>query len=453
MALEYYTPGVYVEEVSSGSKNITAVPSSILGFIGEANQGVTNKVFMITSWDQYFDEFIGYKEIDKVTPRGTVVKDSSNNIVKEQSPNFKSTHLDWSVYTFFSNGGGKCYIVNVRPSTLESKSESSNTSSTDNKNDFKPKTSPLLGSQSKKSFDLMNAIIGNDGGPSKRTGIHCFKDADEISIISAPGVIKASIQQEILIYCENHNIFSILDAPESFSDLKSYGLSEDLSGLSQLSSKCASKQAAIYFPWINVYNPETKKDISLPPSGFIAGIYSRVDNQRGVHKAPANEVVRLATSLAYTISDKEQETLNQKGINCIRNFSDMGIRVWGARTTICAIDSEWKYINVRRLFNLIEKSIEEGTKWAVFEPNVSLLWTKIRSNINSFLNRIYNSGALAGNSAQDAFYVKCDASTNSQDNIDAGIVTIEIGIAPVKPAEFIVFKISQKSPGAEEAAE
>lgn len=451
MALEYYTPGVYVEEISSNTKNITAVPSSILGFIGESNRGVDNKAFMVTSWDKYFDEFIGYTEIDKVTPRGTVVKDSSNNVVKELTPNFKSTHLDWAVYTFFSNGGGKCYIVNVKPNNI--KMQKDEILDIAKKLDTKAKT-PLTGTSiSNKSFDLINAIIGNNGGPGKRTGLHCFKDADEISIISAPGVIKEAIQQEILSYCESHNIFSILDAPKSFSDLKDYGLAEDLTGLSELSSKCASKQAAIYFPWINVYNPETKKDILLPPSGFVAGIYSRVDNQRGVHKAPANEVVRLATSLAYTLSDKEQETLNQKGVNCIRNFTDMGIRVWGARTTICAIDSEWKYINVRRLFNLIEKSIEEGTKWAIFEPNVSLLWTKIRTNINSFLNRIYNTGALAGASPQDAFYVKCDGSTNPQDNIDAGIVTIEIGIAPVKPAEFIVFKISQKSPGAEEAAE
>ena len=451
MALEYYTPGVYVEEVSSNNRNITAVPSSILGFIGESNKGVINKAFMAVSWEQYFDEFIGYKEINKITPRGTIVKDSSNNIVKELAPNLKKTNLDWAVYTYFSNGGGKCYIVNVRPNDLEKDKEKEDTS-LDKKVDTKPTVSfnkPTLNSN---KFNLTNSIIGNDGGPGKRTGLNCFKDVDEISIISAPGVIEAAVQQEILSYCENHNIFSILDGPKSLSQLKEYGLPEDLSGLSQLSAKCASKQAAIYFPWINAYDPSTKKDILLPPSGFVAGIYARVDNQRGVHKAPANEVVRLATSLAYTLSNKEQETLNQKGINCIRNFSDMGIRVWGARTTICAIDSEWKYINVRRLFNLIEKSVEEGTKWAVFEPNVSLLWNKIRSNVNSFLNRIYNTGALAGTTPQDSFYVKCDTSTNPQDSIDAGIVTIEVGIAPVKPAEFIVFKISQKSPGSDEEA-
>jgi phage tail sheath protein FI len=207
----------------------------------------------------------------------------------------------------------------------------------------------------------------------------------------------------------------------------------------------ASKQSAVYFPWVNVIDGDGRRSVS--PSAFAAGIYSRVDNDRGVHKAPANEPVRLAASLAYTLNDSEQEELNQNGVNCLRDFSDTGIRVWGARTTVSQIDPQWRYINVRRLFNMIEKSLEMGTKWAVFEPNDSKLWGALTRNTKAFLGRVYGTGAFAGNSEAEAFYVICDSSNNPQDNIDAGIVTIEIGIAPVKPAEFIVFKISQTSPG------
>jgi len=447
MAVEYYTPGVYVEEVSSGSKAVTAVPTSIVGFIGEAKNGPVNTPTLITTWAEYFDNFVGYTQQDKISPRGTVVKDETGNVVKEAVPNAKTTDLDWALYAFFANGGSKCYVTRVGNDNISPSIPVSEKSK--EKEDKSNK--PVAGK--KHSLDIVSAIIGNDGGPGKRTGIHCFKDINEIAILCAPGITNAAVQQEILSYCETFNIFAILDAPKSLDDLKEYGLSSDLNGLAGLSAKCASKQAALYFPWINVYDAEAGKDKSIAPSGFIAGIYTRVDSQRGVHKAPANEPVRLAKSLVYSLSDTEQEILNQKGVNCIRDFSDMGIRVWGARTTICDIDPEWRYINVRRVFNMIEKSVKIGSKWAVFEPNDSFLWIKLKKNITSFLTRIYNSGALAGANASEAFFVKCDASNNPQENIDAGIVTVEVGIAVVKPAEFIVFKITQKDPGAEEAGE
>lgn len=444
MAVEYYTPGVYIEEVSSGSKAVTAVPTSIVGFIGETKAGDVNEVKMITSWAQYFDVFIGYTQQNQMR-RGSVVKDESGSIIKEDVPNAKTTDLDWALYAFFANGGSKCYVTSVG-------SDSAVVSAPEKIKDKDDKSSKVVTSGKASSFNLVAAIIGNDGGPGKRTGIHSFRVVDEVSILCAPGVTDASVQQEILAYCERLNIFAILDAPESLNDLRAYNLSVDLQGLSELSAKCASKQAALYFPWINVYDADAKEDKAIAPSGFVAGIYSRVDAQRGVHKAPANEVVRLAKSLTCTLSDTEQETLNQKGVNCIRDFSDMGIRIWGARTTICDTDAEWRYINVRRVFNMVEKSIQNGSKWAVFEPNDAFLWIKLKRNITSFLTRIYNSGALAGANASEAFFVKCDESNNPQENIDAGIVTVEIGIAVVKPAEFIVFKISQKDPGADEAS-
>lgn len=458
MAVEYYTPGVYVEEISSGSKPLTAAPTNIVGFLGETRKGELNRAIMITSWEHYFDTFIGYQLKDKITPRGTIEKDIDGNPIKEEVPYDKTTNLDWGVYTFFANGGAKCYVVSVNHIRDDSKINSLKEELSKQKDLLKKAKEKEKEIIDKKIVDINREIerlstsnitkelIGNDGGPNKRSGLKCFKDVSEIAILVAPGITTPAVLQEILAYAEAANIFTILDAPKTLEGLKEYGLSDDLNGLSKLSAKLASKQAGLYFPWINTYDSATDSDILVAPSGFIAGIYARVDNSRGVFKAPANENVRLATGLAYTLSDTEQESLNMNGINVIRDFSDRGIVVWGARTTVSMIDPEWRYINVRRLFNMIEKTIEIGTKWAVFEPNDSKLWIALKRNTVAFLLRLYNAGALAGANKDEAFFVKCDASTNPQENIDAGIVTIEIGIAPVKPAEFIVFRIKQKSP-------
>jgi len=463
MALEYYTPGVYVEEVSSGFKPITGVPTSIVGFIGETQQGALNQPEMIVSWGQYFDKFIGYTVVEKMSPRGTKVLDANGNVEMENIPNDIVTNLDWGVYAFFNNGGSKCYIVSVaHPSSTPDPKEINALKQEIDKveREFKDKKDPkkhlelkslenrLAKLATASGSNITKDIIGNDGGAGKRTGLHCFKDVDEIALLVAPGITTQAVLLEILSYCETFNIFAILDAPQTLDGLSEYGVSTNLNGLSELSAKLVSKQAALYFPWVKTYDKKTDSTVSVAPSGFIAGIYGRVDNQRGVHKAPANEVVRLAQDLEYNLSDAEQETLNQKGINCIRNFSDIGISVWGARTTITLSDPEWKYINVRRLFNMIEKSLENGSKWAVFEPNDVFLWKKLKRNITAFLTRIHRSGALVGANSDEAFFVKCDETTNPQENIDAGIVVVEIGIAPVKPAEFVVFRISQKSPTA-----
>lgn len=460
MATEYYTPGVYVEEIPSGSKPMTAAPTNIVGFIGGTRTGSLNSPEMIVSWEQYFNTYVGYNTIDKVTPRGTIEKDIDGNVVKEEVPFDKFSDLDWGVYTFFANGGSKCYVVSVKNFAVVNeekiaklnedlaKAEAEAEKSKD-KNAAAKKVADIkkdIESASSTSSDISKEIIGNDGGPNKRSGLSCFKDIGEVAILVAPGVTNAAVQQELLAYAEAAGIFTILDAPKSLDGLKEFGLSTNLPGLAGLSAKCASKQSAVYFPWINVFDPATDSDRATAPSGAMAGIYARVDNSRGVHKAPANEAVRLATSLTYTLSDTEQESLNMNGINVIRNFSDIGITVWGARTTVSMIDAEWRYINVRRLFNMIEKTLNDNTKWAVFEPNDSKLWGALTRNTKAFLMRLFNGGAFAGGSPDQGFYVKCDGSTNPQENVDAGIVTIEIGIAPVKPAEFIVFKISQKAP-------
>ena len=456
MALEYYTPGVYVEEMTSGSASMTVAPTNITGFIGKTRKGILNKAVHVTSWEDYFSQFIGYTLSDKMTPRGTVAKDVDGNNLQEDVPNDKVTDLDWGVYVYFSNGGGSCYVVSVKH--IENNSEkvaivkanlakeqdalgtAKDKKATEGKIADLKKELALLTSGSK---NIDKDIIGNDGGPSKRTGLACFKDANDIALLCAPGITSSAVVLELISYAEAANIFAIIDSPESLDGLKSFGLDNTLNGLAGLSAKCASKQAALYFPWINVNDNGALRAVA--PSAFAAGVYARVDNSRGVHKAPANEAVRLAASLVYTINDSEQESLNKNGINCIRNFSDTGIRIWGARTTVSMSDPEWRYINVRRLFNMIETSLDLSTKWAVFEPNDSKLWGALSRNTKAFLSRIYSTGAFAGSEAE-AFYVTCDASNNPQANIDAGIVTIEIGIAPVKPAEFIVFKISQKAP-------
>jgi phage tail sheath protein FI len=205
---------------------------------------------------------------------------------------------------------------------------------------------------------------------------------------------------------------------------------------------------AMYYPWLyatNVITGATR--MPTPPSGHVAGIYARVDGTRGVFKAPANEGISGVTSLVADVSRQDQEVLNPAGVNCIRSLSE-GIRVWGART-VAPSASEWRYIPVRRLFCMIEKSISRSTRWVVFEPNDLSLWKGIRRDVTAFLTLLWRQGALMGATPAEAFFVKCDAETNPPDVVDAGQVVIVVGIAPVKPAEFVIFKIGQGVGGPE----
>ena len=195
----------------------------------------------------------------------------------------------------------------------------------------------------------------------------------------------------------------------------------------------------------------TRKEryLTVPPSGHVAGIWARTDGGRGVHKAPANEVIRGINALEIDLTEAEQSRLNPEGINCLRAFGSYGMRVWGSRTLASRSQSQWKYIPVRRLFNYIEESIRQGTQWAVFEPNDQDLWQQVKRTVNDFLIQLWRSGALYGSTPDEAFYVKCDASNNPQQSRDQGVLVVEIGISPVKPAEFIVFQISQWQGGGE----
>lgn len=197
----------------------------------------------------------------------------------------------------------------------------------------------------------------------------------------------------------------------------------------------------MYYPWLEVADPLNDSPLLVPPCGHIAGLWARTDTMLGVHKAPANEAILAITGLGFQVTGAEQGDLNVNGLNCIRALPGRGVRVWGARTITS--DPDWRYVNVRRLFSFISSSIIQGTQWAVFESNDKRLWSRLETAVSNFLTIQWRAGALFGGTAAQAFYVKCDAQTNPPELIEAGQVTIEIGIAPVKPGEFVVFQISQ----------
>lgn len=275
-----------------------------------------------------------------------------------------------------------------------------------------------------------------NANPGERIGIAAFAEVDEISMICVPNENDVpGLTQEIVNHCElMKDRFAILQASQSAGPI------------SDLDPPLDSKYAAFYYPWINVMDPLSGTKKLIPPGGHIAGIYARSDIERGVHKAPANEIVRGAVELQFPLTSGEQDILNPRGVNCLRKFRGLGIRVWGARTV--SSDSLWKYVNVRRLFLYIEESIEEGTQWVVFEANNEKLWARVRQSITAFLTTLWRAGWLMGSKAEEAFFVKCDRSTMTQDAIDNGRLICVIGIAPVKPAEFVIFRIAQWQGGA-----
>ena len=305
--------------------------------------------------------------------------------------------------------------------------------------------------------ESMTSLVPADfsGSVITRSGIEGLEALDDVTMVLAPDIMKAyedghltmdgviSLQKSILGHCTRmEDRVAILDTPP---DLDPTAVDEWKTRIANLISD--DGYGALYYPWIKVDDPATKGTAFIPPSGHMAGIWSRSDNRRGVHKAPANEEVIGALDVATKVTQAELGTLNVKSINCIRAFPGRGIRVWGART-LAEGASEWRYINVRRLFNFVEGSIDQGTQWVVFEPNDEGLWGRVRRDITAFLTRLWGTGALFGATAAEAFYVKCDRETNPQEIIDAGMMVCEIGIAPVKPAEFVIFHIRQITPGA-----
>jgi len=313
-------------------------------------------------------------------------------------------------------------------------------------------TSTLLGSDQSKAGSVNSSDFTGD--VSTRSGVGGLEALDDVTMVSMPDLmglyLKGQIdmkqvqvvQTAMMNHCEKmRNRVAILDCPPDMTpqQIRNWRMNE---------ANYDSKYAALYYPWIEIDNPVAKgKTMFSPPSGHMAGIWARNDAERGVHKAPANEIVRGSIGLERQLTMGEQDGLNPEGINCIRAFPGRGIRVWGARTL--SSDPSWRYLNVRRLFNFLEASIDRGTQWVVFEPNDMDLWQRIKRDVNAFLYQVWMSGALFGATADQAYFVKCDDETNPPATIDAGMVLTEIGVAPVKPAEFVVFRIGQLVSGGE----
>jgi len=430
----YMAPDVYVEEVSGGARPIEAVGTSNAGFLGVAPdpRAHFNEAVDIGNWTRFVQEFI---------PEATA----------------ESTQLSNAVFAFFQNGGSRCYVVNVGQGQ------------------------PIA------------------GGGRERTGLDLLEPLN-VQIVAAPGYTDPASYDALLSHCERlGDRVAILDAPRDVAELNrltevatieggqpespsrrgvtpSRGEGDAAAGSSaETGSDTPPDDAdsipgasatgiegrglrgrqsdggygAYYFPWIMGRDPLVPNNlVVMPPSGYMAGIWARNDGTRGVHKAPANEIIRGALGVTHLLTRAELGELNQAGVNCIRAFPTEGIRVWGART-LAGSSSEWRYLSVRRLFNMVKESIAGGTRWIVFEPNDYTLWKSIIRDISAFLIGLWRNGALMGRTPEEAFFVKCDAETNPPDVINRGMVVTIVGLAPVKPAEFVVFRISQWDSGTE----
>lgn len=295
------------------------------------------------------------------------------------------------------------------------------------------------GSDGKVANVSPNVYMGEDNGPGKRSGLAAFLENVDVSIMAIPGVTAPEVQAALIAHCENcKSCFAILDVPidrKKTNDVVEFRDMYD------------TTYAAMYHPWLEMFDPLAKRSAYFPPSGAMAGVYARTDNERGVHKAPANEIVRGCTGLSCNYNEGEQDILNPKGVNLVRAFTGRGIRVWGARTM--SSNGLWKYVNVRRLYIYIEESIKANTNWVVFEPNSEVLWGRVTRTIEMFLATCWRSGALAGSTPSEAYFVECGPTTMTQDDIDNGRLICNIGIAAVKPAEFVIFRITQHTASSE----
>jgi len=386
----------------------------------------------------------------KAQPRPTTTEVFDNISVNEESPDyFEKTINGISSLIMVSKKDGDSGDLPdslEASSSVETKADENPVKVDTNKNEDKKKVSVKT---TEESITIKYLEGGSDGGaiglsdyersspeedkPGKRRGLTAFNAIDNISIVYAPNACAIpGLAGSLISSCENlKDRFAIIDAEQGFSNVSDLDPRSDN----------PTAYAAFYYPWIKVINPESGLLRPVPPGGYVAGIYARSDNERGIHKAPANEVVRGASDLEFQITKGEQDVLNPRGVNVIRAFPGRGICVWGARTL--SSNTLWKYINVRRLFIFVESSIEQGTQWVVFEPNDERLWARVRATITQFLTGLWRDGALMGTTAEEAFFVKCDRSTMTQDDIDNGRLICIIGIAPVKPAEFVIFRIAQ----------
>ncbi|MFI6294791.1 phage tail sheath family protein [Nonomuraea sp. NPDC050790] len=494
------SPGVYIETVDSGSRPIEGVGTAVAAFVGFASKGPSEPT-LVTSWSQYAgvfgESFAGGLLAHAVygfflnggsacyvvriggdgaapQPAPQAMLGSSFRIVAKELPEKEQDDISVEVsklppeddeqpeeerftitvrregkveetFDFPAKSGKGTLPTAVRQSKLirieEVGQELAKLEATSVALKAPPPPPVLPAKVSPEVY------IGSE---DERTGFRGLAAVDAVTMIAIPDLMGAlereaitpegvkSVQNELNAHCAlMKDRMAILDAPPGLSAQGLLSWKNDL-GLD-------SMWATLYHPWIKVFDPETKVR-RIPPSGHIAGVWARSDATRGVHKAPANEVIHGAIALESQLTREEQDLINPTGVNCIRVMPGRGIRVWGART-LAATDKQWQYLNVRRLFNYLQESILNGTQWVVFEPNDDALWARIRRTIAAFLVMEWRRGALFGLTPDEAFYVKCDRETNPAESIDKGLVVCEIGVAPVKPAEFVVFRLAQMASG------
>ncbi|MGZ4509633.1 MAG: phage tail sheath family protein [Blastococcus sp.] len=393
---QYLAPGVYVEEVPSGIKPISGVGTSTAGFVGAVADDVTmpvrpggtpdtryllapeHEARLITSWEAFTQTFGDLQ--------------------------FGNLVLAHAVYGFFNNGGSRCWVARV--------------------------AAPAPSGDHPDAPDVDTVAVS-----SVTAALETFKAIDEIAVVAVPGATTDDVQNAVLDHCENPHLqdrFAVLDGrrtTEATRDAVQGGTRD-------------SSYGAIYHPWLQVYDPVSNARLTVPPSGYVAGVFARVDTERGVHKAPANEVIRGALDVVTAVSREDQAGLNPEDINVIRRFGG-NVTIFGARTLAGKEDPEWRYVSVRRLFLFLRDSINAGVQWTVFEPNDAALWGKLRRNVGAFLTNVWRSGALVGATPQEAFFVRCDETLNPPEVQALGQVVVEIGVAVVRPAEFVIFRISQ----------
>ncbi|WP_372371227.1 phage tail sheath family protein [Candidatus Uabimicrobium sp. HlEnr_7] len=503
--MAYQSPGIYMKEVSSGSKPILSASTSTGAFIGIAEKGPTNKPMLITNWTQFVTTFGNF------IPGG---------------------RLAYGVYSFFQEGGGSCFVIRVGADNAKEASKTvsagegeaassmkiaaNSTGEWGNRvtvrisdpldanpethfsvtvlyqeadgftneydgNDPREVKEEYVDVDIQKFMDQANVPESGEGGSSfirvevtgdfKRptneelklengldgdldspkpftNALKYLDPIDEILLLCIPDrpgdravIIKA------IAYCQlRQDAFFIADPPRALepTDVKDF---KSGTGKYKGEKGLASSYGSLYYPWVYISDPATGRKKLVPPSGHIAGIYAYTDNKRGVHKAPAGigvGALKTIVGMERSTSKGEQDFLHPRNINVLRSITGAGDCVWGANTL--SADPEWKYVNIRRLFIMVRVSIARATQWVVFEPNDKLLWGKVKRNVSAYLSNVWRSGALVGDTEDQAFYVKVDEENNPQSSIDAGELHIDIGIAPVKPAEFVIFTVTQKSP-------
>jgi phage tail sheath protein FI len=502
MALSYASPGVYVEEVDRGTKPIEAVGTSLAAFIGitaEASlkainaatgervpyESRLNKATLVTSWTQFtdiFGEFVSGAYLPDAmygyfSNGGGPCYVTSLRAVKEGEGASKAADVSipskgktaFKVSAKFPGPAGNGLTVTVKLAaddkfdlTIggETKAGLSMKKGDGYVGDAVFEKASLSGFGAVASIPDEGVYTLSGGGiqpltaadfigsASERTGLGGLEAMDDVRLVLCPDVMAGydgskdamerikTVQTEMIAHCERLRYrFAVLDTPP--------GLNAQQAKEWRMYVNFDSSYAAMYYPWIRVADLSGSGSNSklVPPSGHVVGIYNRTDANRGVHKAPANDVILGAVDLEIYLSKGEQDVLNPIGVNCIRSFPGRGIRIWGARTL--SSNGAWRYICVRRLFIMVEASMDIGLAWVVFEPNDNMLWGKVNRDITAFLRVVWLGGALFGASPTEAFYVKCDSALNPPEIRDLGQLIIEVGLCPVKPAEFVIFRISQ----------